>query len=129
MHGKYQQLQFCKDFNGKTQHIKPDVPMRVYITAYEDKTYKYWIRPPTATYFIKQALGLETLASRPGHEIVGQISLKHLYEIAKVKRVEHPYNTLRSMVAQLAGNCRVMGVEVVRNIEEDVSEEVEQSQK
>jgi large subunit ribosomal protein L11 len=53
--------------------------------------------------------------SKPGHETVGTLSLKHIYEIAKIKQTE-----LRLSGLSLEGLCRsviyqakTMGIEVV----------------
>ena len=31
-------MQFCKEFNERTSSVRPDVPMRVLLKAYEDRT-------------------------------------------------------------------------------------------
>lgn len=51
---------------------------------YEDKSYDWTLKGPPSSWYIKQATGLARGADRSGHETVGTISLKHLYEIAKV---------------------------------------------
>lgn len=51
---------------------------------YEDKSYDWTLKGPPSSWYIKQATGLARGADRTGHETVGTISLKHLYEIAKV---------------------------------------------
>jgi hypothetical protein len=52
--------------------------------VYEDKSYDWTLKGPPSSWYIKQATGLARGADRAGHETVGTISLKHLYEIAKV---------------------------------------------
>jgi large subunit ribosomal protein L11 len=54
-------------------------------------------------------------AGKPGHETVGTLSLKHIYEIAKIKQSE-----LRLSGLSLEGICKsviyqakTMGIEVV----------------
>ena len=44
------------------------------------------MKKPPVTYLIKQAAGLTSCSQRPGFESVGVISLKHIYEIAKLKK-------------------------------------------
>ena len=106
-------MDFCKDFNAKTADIKPDVPISVMINAYEDKTFDYVMKSPPATYFIKKAAGLSSGAQKPGHQVAGTISVKHLHAIAKVKRKDTPHISMESMVKSLMGTCRSMGVKVV----------------
>jgi hypothetical protein len=55
--------------------------------VYEDKSYDWTLKGPPSSWYIKQATGLARGADRAGHESVGAISLKHLYEIAKVSRL------------------------------------------
>jgi large subunit ribosomal protein L11 len=106
-------MDFCKDFNAKTADFKPDVPISVMINAYEDKTYDYVMKTPPATYFIKKAAGMSSGAQKPGHQIAGTISVKHLYAIAEVKRKDTPHISMESMVKNLMGTCRSMGVKVI----------------
>ena len=78
-------MHFCKDFNAQTAHIRPDVPLRVKLSVFEDRSYKYIIKPPETSWFIKRATGKNKFTNFPGHAVDGQISVKHIYEIAKVK--------------------------------------------
>jgi len=71
------------------------------------------MKTPPASYFIKKAAGIESGASSPGHQCAGTISLKHLYDIAEVKRKDTPHIGMEAMVKNLMGSCRSMGVQVV----------------
>jgi large subunit ribosomal protein L11 len=39
-------MKFCEDFNKITSHIRPDVLMKVKLTAFTDRTYKFIVKPP-----------------------------------------------------------------------------------
>ena len=78
-------MQFCKDFNARTGEFHEDTPMRVKLTAYIDRSYKFVVKPPPTTWFIKKASALPKGSMTPGHESAGRVSIKYLYEIAKVK--------------------------------------------
>ena len=110
-------MAFCKEFNAKTAEFK-DVPLRVLIKVYEDKSYDWMLKGPPSSWYIKQAAGLARAADRPGHETVGAISLKHLYEIAKVKQPDMPGMSLRGVVKCLMSQCQSMGVKVVERPED-----------
>jgi large subunit ribosomal protein L11 len=110
-------MQFCKEFNAKTAEFKEDVPLRVMINVYQDKSYDWSLKMPPSSWFIKRAAGLERGADRPGHEQVSTISLKHLYEIAKVKQDDMPGVPLQGVIKCLMHQCRSMGVGVVRTPE------------
>ena len=59
--------------------------------------------------------GIDVAASAAGHEKRAVVSLKHLYEIAKIKRKDPDQQFIdeRAWVAQLIGTCRSMGVTVI----------------
>lgn len=75
-------------------------------------------KTPPASYFIKKAAGLTSGANKPGHEVVGKISLKHVYEIALVKQLDLPSMPLKSICKSIIGSCRSMGVAVVARPED-----------
>eukprot|EP00210_Caulerpa_lentillifera_P006548 g6253.t1 len=106
-------MQFCKDFNSRTANIKSEVPIPVVINAYTDKSFDYSIKSPPSSYFLMRAAGIEKGAAKTGHEIVGSISVKHIYEIAKVKQKDDPRIRLESICKCLMGQARSMGIEVV----------------
>ena len=78
-------MHFCKDFNANTTTIRPETPMRVIIRVLEDRSYNYDIKPPETSWFIKRVLGKQKLSKMANHQIVDDISLKYIYEIAKTK--------------------------------------------
>ena len=79
-------MHFCKDFNGQTGNIRPDVPLRVRIKVFEDRTYVYEIKPPETAWFLKKVVGKDKLTKFPGHMVYDEVSVKYIYEIAKIKQ-------------------------------------------
>jgi large subunit ribosomal protein L11 len=114
-------MAFCKEFNAKTAEYRDDVPLRVAIQVYADKTYDWQLKMPPSSWFIKRAAGLARGADRPGHEVAGIISLKHLYAIAAVKQRDMPGMSLRGIVKCLMFQCSGMGVTVVARPEDAVA--------
>ncbi|GMH45718.1 hypothetical protein BSKO_13681 [Bryopsis sp. KO-2023] len=111
-------MQFCKDFNAKTANFKPEVPIPVLITAYTDRSFDYSMKSPPTSYFLKKAAGLEKGVGKAGHEVAGTVSLKHIYEIAKVKQADDPRLSLESICKTIMAQCRSMGITVVAKPEE-----------
>eukprot|EP00216_Chloropicon_sp_CCMP2111_P002336 CAMPEP_0198242850 /NCGR_PEP_ID=MMETSP1446-20131203/21749_1 /TAXON_ID=1461542 ORGANISM="Unidentified sp, Strain CCMP2111" /NCGR_SAMPLE_ID=MMETSP1446 /ASSEMBLY_ACC=CAM_ASM_001112 /LENGTH=118 /DNA_ID=CAMNT_0043926481 /DNA_START=16 /DNA_END=372 /DNA_ORIENTATION=+ len=111
---------FCKDFNARTQGIEEGVPIPVVITAFKDKTFTYVTKTPPNSYFLLKAAGLTRGANQPGHEVVGHISLKHIYEIAevKLKDPELKHLSMKSMCSQLMSSAKSMGIQVVAKPED-----------
>ena len=60
--------------------------MRVILKAYVDRSFSFIVKPPPTSYFIKKASGYEKLSNKPGHESIGRVSVKYIYEIAKIKQ-------------------------------------------
>jgi len=100
-------MNFCKAFNDETAKFMDSVPIRVRaahrprrtpralrtrrckrlqvrVTAYADRTFTFQTQGPSSTYLLLKAAGIEKGADKPGYETVGRLSVKHIYEIAKV---------------------------------------------
>eukprot|EP00250_Pteridium_aquilinum_P034547 c7738_g1_i1 orf=128-577(+) len=112
-------MAFCKDFNARTQHIKADVPMSVIVTAYKDNSFEFTVKSPTVSYFLKKAAGLQLASRKPGHQLVGQVTMKHVYEIAKIKQTDplSQYLSLEAICKSVMGTARSMGIEVVEDLQ------------
>ncbi|EFJ14505.1 hypothetical protein SELMODRAFT_148754 [Selaginella moellendorffii] len=112
-------MAFCKDFNARTQHIRADVPMSVLITAYKDSTFDFVLKSPKTSYFLKKAAGLEIGAHKPGHESVGTVTYKHIYEIAKIKKTDANCKDkpLEGICRSIMGTARSMGVAVKHEVD------------
>eukprot|EP00924_Labyrinthula_sp_SR-Ha-C_P003837 augustus_masked-scaffold_3-processed-gene-6.74-mRNA-1 protein AED:0.31 eAED:0.31 QI:0/-1/0/1/-1/1/1/0/145 len=108
--------EFCKDFNSRTSDLKADLPMRVQLTAFQDRSYNYDIKAPPTSHFLKKCAGVEKGASRPGDEIVGEVNLKQIYEIGKIKQKDNKYNNvpLEGMCRSIIASAATMGIRVVK---------------
>ena len=111
-------MQFCKEFNERTTAYKEDVTMRVKLTAFVDRSYKFVVKPPPSTWFIKKAASLPKGSEEPGITSAGRVSIKYLYEIAKVKQEVDPdlrTHDVEGIVLMLMGTSRSMGIDVVED--------------
>ncbi|TDG49268.1 hypothetical protein AWZ03_004357 [Drosophila navojoa] len=110
---------FCKDFNTKTAEMKEGVPLPCRISMNSDRSYDLVIHHPPATFFLKQAAGIQRGTMTPGREVAGKITLKHLYEIAAIK-IQDPPNallTMKQMCEMLISIARTCGIKVVRDLD------------
>uniref|UniRef100_A0A914HK60 Large ribosomal subunit protein uL11m n=1 Tax=Globodera rostochiensis TaxID=31243 RepID=A0A914HK60_GLORO len=75
---------FCKDFNNRTSNIKFGATLSVSVHVKPDRTYDIDIKTPTTEWLLHQASGIRR-NKQEKDEIVGMLSLKHIYEIAMTK--------------------------------------------
>ncbi|KAI1819724.1 ribosomal protein L11, N-terminal domain-containing protein [Xylaria intraflava] len=115
-------MDFCKEFNARTAHIVPGTPMPIRVTVRADRTFHFDVRTPHASWLLRNAAGLPVGkkgkrrgSGQPGHEIVGTISLKHVYEIAKIKQSELRLSglPLKGLCNAVINQAKSIGIDVV----------------
>ena len=106
-------MEFCKAFNAETQDLEPGMPIPTIITVYADRSFSYETKTPPASFFLKRAAGLDKAASEPGREVVGQVSMAQVREIAEQKMVDLNAHDIDQAAKMIAGSARSMGLEVV----------------
>jgi large subunit ribosomal protein L11 len=108
-------MDFCKEFNARTAHIEPGLAIPTRIQIFPDKSFTFVTKTPPTAYFIKKAAGIETGSGKKGHGFIGTISVKHIYEIAKIKQADpHMSNkSLESISRAILGTASTLGVKVV----------------
>ena len=105
-------MQFCKEFNAKTQGMEPGLPIPVVITAFADKSFTFVMKTPPATILIKKAAGIQKGSSKPHTDKVGKITKAQCEEIAKVKVKDLTAADVEAAIRTIAGSARSMGITV-----------------
>ncbi len=106
-------MEFCKTFNAQTQNLEPGMPIPVVISVYKDRTFSFITKTPPASYYLKKAAGLPKASETPGKEVVGQVTIKQVREIAEKKMVDLNTGDIDAASRMIEGSARSMGIEVV----------------
>ncbi|WVW85949.1 ribosomal protein L11 [Kwoniella bestiolae CBS 10118] len=109
-------MDFCKEFNARTATYTQSIPIPTLITISPDRTFTFSTRTPPVSYLIKKTLGLEKGSGEAMGKPTGtKLSLKHVYEIAKIKAGDEDLGALglERIARGIVGTARSLGVEVV----------------
>ncbi|CAK7892446.1 54S ribosomal protein L19, mitochondrial [[Candida] anglica] len=108
-------IDFCKEFNARTANFTPGTPIPCLLTVKPDRSFTFEMKSPPTAWLILKAAGAEKGAAKPKHDTVGTISLKHVYEIAKIKQSDerHKALDLQNICRQVISNAEVVGVKVI----------------
>ncbi|EJT97609.1 ribosomal protein L11 [Dacryopinax primogenitus] len=93
-------MDFCKEFNARTAHIEAGVPIPTAINVNADRTFTFQTKTPPTAFFLKRIVGIDK-GNGKHDQPIGTISLKHVYEIAKIKATdEHMANISLEAIAK-----------------------------
>ena len=104
-------MQFCKQFNGRTQDQAGKV-LPVIITVYADKSFDFIIKQPPVAVQLLDAAKLKKGSPEPHVIKVASVSWNQVKEIAEGKMVDLNCFTVESAMKMVAGTARSMGITV-----------------
>ncbi|MBT6440157.1 MAG: 50S ribosomal protein L11 [Flavobacteriales bacterium] len=104
-------MEFCKQFNGRTQD-KAGKVLPVVITVFSDKSFEFVIKTPPAAVQIKEAIKLKSGSAESNRIKVGNITWDQIKIIAEDKMQDLNAFTVSSAMEMVAGTARSMGVNV-----------------
>ncbi|OMJ19696.1 54S ribosomal protein L19, mitochondrial [Smittium culicis] len=107
-------IDFCKKFNEITNNIQPLTPIPTIISIKSDRTFSFITKSPPTSYLLKRSCGVEKGAQKPGSEVVGTVSVKHIYEIAKIKQMDVglQHVPLENICKSIIGSAKSIGINV-----------------
>ncbi len=106
-------MEFCKNFNAKTEKLEKGMPCPVVITVFKDKSFEFIIKKPPASYYIKKEANLKKGSGSTGiAESVGKLSKEQLLKIANEKMPDLNTTNPEAAAKIIAGTARSMGIEV-----------------
>jgi len=106
---------FCKEFNARTENVQRGTPLPTVITVYQDKSFTFVTKTPPASYFLKQAAGVQKGSGTTGRDSVGQVTRQQLRDIAEKKMKDLNANDVEAASRIIEGSARAMGLRVVEN--------------
>lgn len=105
-------MQFCKEFNSKTQS-QGDMIIPVVITAYADRSFTFITKTPPAAILLKKIVGIPKGSGEPNKNKVGTVTQAQLREIAETKMPDLNTSSVENAMHSIAGTARSMGLDVV----------------
>ncbi len=104
-------MEFCKQFNGRTQD-KAGKVLPVVITVYKDKSFDFIIKTPPVPVQILEATKKKKGSSEPNRDKVASMTWDQVRAIAEDKMPDLNCFTVESGMRMVAGTARSMGVTV-----------------
>lgn len=106
-------MEFCKQFNAKTQKMDKDLIIPALITVYQDRSFTFELKSPPASVLLKKAAKVAKGSATPNKDKVGKVTRAQIEEIAKIKMPDLNCDSLASAMRTVEGTARNMGIEVV----------------
>lgn len=104
-------MEFCKQFNGRTQD-KAGKVLPVVITVYADKSFDFIIKNPPVAVQLKEATKLKSGSAEPNRVKVASVTWDQVRTIAEEKMPDLNAFTVESAMKMVAGTARSMGITV-----------------
>jgi len=105
-------MEFCKQFNARTQTLEEGLPIPVVITVFSDKSFTFITKTPPASVLLRKAAGVPKGSAVPNKDKVGTVTRAQVEEIAKAKQPDLTAADLNAAVRTIAGTARSMGLDV-----------------
>ena len=102
-------MEFCKQFNARTQDMKGSV-VPVVITVYADKSFTFITKTPPVPVLLKQEAKIEKASGEPNRNKVGSVTKAQVRKIAELKMPDLNANDVDMAMSIVAGSARSMGI-------------------
>ncbi|HSP82655.1 MAG TPA: 50S ribosomal protein L11, partial [Gillisia sp.] len=104
-------MEFCKQFNGRTQDKQGKV-LPVVINVFTDKSFDFVIKTPPAAVQLLEAAKTKKGSGEPNRKKVASVSWDQVKAIAEDKMQDLNAFTIESAMKMVAGTARSMGITV-----------------
>ena len=106
-------MEFCKQFNGRTNDLDAGAPVPVAITVFSDRTFAFEMKTPPASYLLRKAAKIGGGSKEPGRTSAGTVTMEQVREVAKQKMKDLNTDNIEQAAKTVAGTARSMGLQVV----------------
>ena len=104
-------MDFCKQFNGRTQD-KAGKVLPVVITVYGDKSFEFIIKTPPAAVQLMEAAKIKKGSSESNRIKVGKVTWDQVRAIAEDKMPDLNCFKIESAMSMVAGTARSIGLTI-----------------
>ena len=105
-------MQFCKEFNAKTQK-QAGLVIPVVITVYQDRSFSLQFKSPPASVLLKKEAGLAKASAVPNKNKVGKVTREQIRSIVEMKKADLNTTDVEAAMRMIEGTARNMGMEVI----------------
>jgi len=113
-------MEFCKQFNAKTQEQAGKV-LPVVITVYNDKSFDFIIKTSPAAVQLLEAAKIKSGSPESNRKKVGTVTWDQIKAIADNKMADLNAFKTSSAMRMIAGTARSMGLKVKGEFPEDIN--------
>ena len=104
-------MEFVNQYNQATKDKQGQI-IPAQVTIYEDRTFTFITKLPPISALIKQILKLEKGSGAPPKEIVGELTLDQVRDIAQQKLKDLNTDSLDAAITTVMGTAKSMGVKI-----------------
>jgi large subunit ribosomal protein L11 len=104
-------MQFCKDFNTRTQ-AQTGLVIPAVITIYQDHSFTFITKTPPASVLLKRAAGIAKASAEPNRTKIANVTKAQIREIATLKMPDLNAASVEAAERLIAGTARSMGITV-----------------
>lgn len=104
-------MQFCKDFNTRTQ-AQTGLVIPAVITIFQDHSFTFITKTPPASVLLKRAAGIAKASAEPNRTKIAKVTNVQIREIATLKMPDLNAASVEAAERMIAGTARSMGITV-----------------
>ena len=104
-------MQFCKDFNSRTQ-AQTGLVIPAVITIFRDHSFTFITKTPPASVLLKRAAGIAKASAEPNRTKIAKVTHTQIREIATLKMPDLNAGSVEAAERMVSGTARSMGITV-----------------